>query len=107
MTYKNIRVEIEGGLAVLSIDRPEARNALNTSTLQELESAFRAAAGNSQLRVLIVTGAGEKAFVAGGGTIGKGGMKPPPAGGVVRPWPPGGFPPPPPAPPARPPGGGG
>src|SRR5260370_36821530 len=65
MIYKNIRVEIEGGLAILTVDRPQARNALNTSTLQELESALRAAAGNSQLRVLIVTGAGEKAFVAG------------------------------------------
>ncbi len=65
MTSKNIRVEIEGGLAILTVDRPQARNALNTSTLQELESALRAAAGNSQLRVLIVTGAGEKAFVAG------------------------------------------
>jgi enoyl-CoA hydratase len=65
MAYQNVRVEIEGGLGILTVDRPQARNALNTATLQELENALRAVATNSQLRVLIVTGAGEKAFVAG------------------------------------------
>jgi enoyl-CoA hydratase len=65
MAYQNIRLEIEGGLATLTIDRPQARNALNTATLHEIDSAFRALASNPQMRVLIVTGAGEKAFVAG------------------------------------------
>src|SRR5258708_21629980 len=80
MIYKNIRVEIEGGLAILTVDRPQARNALNTSTLQELESALRAAAGNSQLRVLIVPGAGEKAFVAAADLFRMPAFSPPPAG---------------------------
>src|SRR5262249_1870382 len=65
MAYQNIRLETEGQIATLTVDRPQARNALNTATLQELEAALRAVASNSRIRVLIVTGAGDKAFVAG------------------------------------------
>ncbi|HEX4622717.1 MAG TPA: enoyl-CoA hydratase-related protein, partial [Myxococcaceae bacterium] len=65
MAYENIRLELEDALAVLTVDRPKALNALNTRTLQELDDALRSVAGNPQLRALIVTGAGEKAFVAG------------------------------------------
>ena len=65
MAYQNIRLELEGQIATLTVDRPQARNALNTATLQELEAALRSLAANSQVRVLIVTGAGDKAFVAG------------------------------------------
>jgi enoyl-CoA hydratase len=65
MAYENIRLELEGALAVLIVDRPKALNALNRQTLQEMVEALRAVAENPQLRALIVTGSGEKAFVAG------------------------------------------
>ncbi|NVJ03365.1 enoyl-CoA hydratase/isomerase family protein [Myxococcus sp. AM009] len=63
MAYENIRLEQEGAVATLLIDRPKALNALNTKTLQELESALKSLPAD--VRVLIVTGGGEKAFVAG------------------------------------------
>jgi enoyl-CoA hydratase len=65
MAYENIRIDIEDALVILTLDRPRALNALNTKTLQELDLALRSLANNSQLRALVVTGAGEKAFVAG------------------------------------------
>jgi len=63
MAYENIRLELEDALAVLTIDRPKALNALNSKTLQELESALHSLP--STVRALIVTGGGDKAFVAG------------------------------------------
>lgn len=65
MDYENIRLEFEGALALLIVDRPQALNALNRQTLNEMMQALRAVAENPQLRSLIVTGSGEKAFVAG------------------------------------------
>jgi enoyl-CoA hydratase len=65
MPYQNIRLEIEGSLATLTIDRPKALNALNGATLRELEAALREVGQSEQLRVLIITGGGEKAFVVG------------------------------------------
>src|SRR5215470_13235519 len=65
MAYDNIRLDIQGGVATLTIERPKALNALNRSTLNELDAALRELAQNEQLRALIITGAGEKAFVAG------------------------------------------
>ncbi|QSQ15615.1 enoyl-CoA hydratase-related protein [Myxococcus landrumensis] len=63
MAYENIRLEHDGAVATLTIDRPKALNALNNKTLQEIEAAVRSL--GSDTRVLIVTGGGEKAFVAG------------------------------------------
>jgi enoyl-CoA hydratase len=65
MDYENIRLEFEGAVALLIVDRPQALNALNRQTLNEMMQALRAVAENPQLRGLIVTGSGEKAFVAG------------------------------------------
>lgn len=66
MAYENIRVQRrEDGVTWIEIDRPKALNALNTPTLHELERALDEAAKDADLRVLVVTGAGEKAFVAG------------------------------------------
>ena len=65
MAYENIRLETQDALAILTIDRPKALNALNNQTLLEIEAALRAVASDAQLRALILTGAGEKAFVAG------------------------------------------
>jgi enoyl-CoA hydratase len=65
MAYETIRLDFEDSLAILTIDRPKALNAFNTKALQEVELALRFLAHNAQLRALIVTGGGEKAFVAG------------------------------------------
>lgn len=62
---KNIHVQVEGQIATLTIDRPEVRNALNLETVNEVHEALRALAANPDAGVLIVTGAGEDAFVSG------------------------------------------
>lgn len=58
-----IDLELDDGLAVLTIDRPHARNAISLDTMGELEKALDAAEG---ARALVVKGAGERAFVSGG-----------------------------------------
>ncbi|MGW2886272.1 enoyl-CoA hydratase/isomerase family protein [Streptomyces griseoruber] len=58
-----VELEIENGLAVVTIDRPHARNAVDLTTMAELERALDAAGG---ALALAVTGAGDKAFVSGG-----------------------------------------
>lgn len=63
MAYENIKLETQGLINTLTIDRPKALNALNSKTLQEIESALQTLGPDT--RALIVTGAGEKAFVAG------------------------------------------
>jgi enoyl-CoA hydratase len=60
-----VQLVVESGVAVLTVDRPKALNALNSATLLELEAAVRRVADDASVRALIVTGAGEKAFVAG------------------------------------------
>jgi len=62
---KNIKVEIDGQVAVLTVDRPAVRNALNVETVQEIRAAMQDLAANASVGVLIVTGAGDKAFVSG------------------------------------------
>ncbi len=66
MGFKNILVEKEAGIAIIEINRPEERNALNLETIAELEKALDAASADSEVRVVILTGAGEKAFASGG-----------------------------------------
>jgi enoyl-CoA hydratase len=63
--YETLRVEVEGAVAVLTIDRPEKRNALSGQVRAELIDALDALRDDDRVRVLVVTGAGEKAFVAG------------------------------------------
>ena len=65
MEFANIRVENRPPLAVITLDRPKALNALNTATLVELESAFEAASNDASTRVVLLTGAGGRAFAAG------------------------------------------
>jgi len=66
MSYSNIRFEVgDFGLALLTVNRPEKLNALNAETLVEVRDAVSRAASEPEVRALIVTGAGEKAFVAG------------------------------------------
>jgi enoyl-CoA hydratase len=62
---ENVLLEVNEGLATITINRPKALNALNTDTLSELKAAVLAAGQDPAVRVVIITGAGEKAFVAG------------------------------------------
>ncbi len=63
--FENIIFESDGSLATLVINRPEKMNAVNNATAEEIDGALDEVSENSELRVLILTGAGEKAFVAG------------------------------------------
>ncbi len=65
MAYENIILEKEDYLAILSINRPRALNALNKDTLSEIRNAIEDIAADNTIKVVIVTGAGDKAFVAG------------------------------------------
>jgi len=66
MDFKNILIEqSEAGIYLLTVNRPKALNALNAATLDEIALAVMTVAGDAAARVLLVTGAGEKAFVAG------------------------------------------
>jgi enoyl-CoA hydratase len=63
--FPDLKLSVEGGLAVLTLDRPKALNALNESLLGQLDRALDLLEAEPALRVLIITGGGEKAFVAG------------------------------------------
>ena len=65
MTYQNILLSSEAGIQTITINRPSKLNALNSATIQELSSALQEAEANQSTRVIILTGSGEKAFVAG------------------------------------------
>lgn len=65
MTYENLLVEIENGTAIVTINRPKAMNALNEKTLLELQDIFISFAADDAIQVIVITGSGEKAFVAG------------------------------------------
>ncbi len=63
--YKNILTETEGAISIITIDRPKQLNALNKETIAELHEAFDNFDKDEKVRAIIVTGSGEKAFVAG------------------------------------------
>tara|TARA_B100000945_G_scaffold53164_1_gene38570 strand:- start:457 stop:1230 length:774 start_codon:yes stop_codon:yes gene_type:complete len=65
MNYENILVELENSIQVITINRPSKLNALNKATIEELSHVLVAADNEASIRVVIITGAGEKAFVAG------------------------------------------
>lgn len=65
MSYKNIQYSLENGIGMLTINRPDKLNALNIETITELNECLNAVDQDSACRVLIITGSGEKAFVAG------------------------------------------
>jgi enoyl-CoA hydratase len=65
MSYENILYDKKEGVATITFNRPKVLNALNRKTVEELESALTDARDDAEVRVLILTGAGEKAFVAG------------------------------------------
>ncbi|HSP40872.1 MAG TPA: enoyl-CoA hydratase-related protein, partial [Gillisia sp.] len=65
MQFENILEEINDGILTITINRPSKLNALNRDTIQELHEAFQEAEQNDKVKVIILTGSGEKAFVAG------------------------------------------
>ena len=65
MAFENILIERDGATAIITINRPKILNALNTQTLDELRRAILELKQDDGVRVVILTGAGEKAFVAG------------------------------------------
>ena len=65
MNFENLKYEKKEQIATITIDRPKVLNALNMATMEELRQAFTDARDDKDVRVVILTGAGEKAFVAG------------------------------------------
>jgi enoyl-CoA hydratase len=65
MTYQTILYELDAGIATITFNRPKALNALSNELLDEFHRALDAVAADENIRVLILTGSGEKAFVAG------------------------------------------
>jgi len=65
MSYQNLRLEQKDGIAIVTVNRPEKLNALDDRTMEELDRAFTALRSDPAVAGVILTGAGEKAFVAG------------------------------------------
>ena len=65
MSYQNLLIEKRDAVAIVTVNRPDKLNALNDRTMEELDAAFTALAVDPETRGVILTGAGEKAFVAG------------------------------------------
>ena len=65
MNYENIYIEEENSIATITINRPKKLNALNKRTIEELHVAFKELEEDKGIKVIIITGSGEKAFVAG------------------------------------------
>ena len=63
--YNNILSESKGAIHKISINRPNQMNALNKETIDELGQALQSAEESNEIKVIILTGSGEKAFVAG------------------------------------------
>ena len=64
--FTDVKYEVEGGVAVITIDRPERMNAFRGRTVDELIAAFRAAWADATVAAVVLTGAGDRAFCAGG-----------------------------------------
>jgi len=65
MSYQNLILNKEGFIATVTVNREKALNALNVDVLKEIHDCFSALSKDTEVRVVIVTGAGDKAFVAG------------------------------------------
>lgn len=73
MSFTVLRYETAGKVATITINRPEARNAISPQVVEELRAAFKQADADPQAQVVVLTGAGDKAFCAGGDLGGGGG----------------------------------
>lgn len=65
MSYQNLLLQKEGPIATVTVNREKAMNALNADVLTEIRACFSTLSDDPEIRVVILTGAGEKAFVAG------------------------------------------
>jgi len=63
--FENLLYSTNSGIATITVNRPAVRNALNSATMRELRAAFEQAQADEAVRVIILTGSGDKAFVAG------------------------------------------
>ena len=76
MAFSNLLVEDRGAVRRITLNRPDKLNALNHATLTELHAAFEAAGTDDSVRVVVLTGAGPKAFVAGADIAEMNGLSP-------------------------------
>ena len=65
MSYENLLVDTREQIATVTVNRPKVLNALNRKTVDELDACFRSLQHDADVRAVIITGAGEKAFIAG------------------------------------------
>src|SRR5687768_16783701 len=65
MAFENLLLERDGAVAIVTINRPKVLNALNTPTMVEISTVMRDLGGDETVRAIVLTGAGEKSFVAG------------------------------------------
>ena len=84
MAYRNLETSNRGAVRTITINRPDKLNALNRDTLNELTLAFAQAAQDDAVRVVVLAGAGEKAFVAGADIAEMNGYTPVQAQGFSR-----------------------
>lgn len=84
MAYRNLEVSNRGAVRTIVVNRPDKLNALNRDTLNELTIAFAHAAQDDAVRAVVLTGAGEKAFVAGADIAEMNGYTPTQAQGFSR-----------------------
>lgn len=63
--FRELRYEVQGPMALITINRPQKRNAISLDTLEELHAAVAAAADDPEVRVIAITGAGDRAFASG------------------------------------------
>ncbi len=76
MNYNNLIYETDGPIAICTFNRPKALNALNTETMDELSHVISTFKDNNDLKVLILTGSGDRAFIAGADIKGMVGRSP-------------------------------
>ncbi|WP_266182731.1 enoyl-CoA hydratase-related protein [Dyella humicola] len=84
MAYRNLEIANRGAVRTITVNRPDKLNALNRETLNELTLAFNQAGQDDAVRVVVLTGAGEKAFVAGADIAEMNGYSPIQAQGFSR-----------------------
>jgi enoyl-CoA hydratase/carnithine racemase len=65
MSYETILADVRGQLGIITVNRPEARNALSKTVLREIREALEDFAGNNDVGAVVFTGTGDKAFIAG------------------------------------------
>jgi len=65
MEFKNLIFQQEDGIAIITLNRPKALNALNSETMKELDQLVGSIDANPGIKIVIITGGGEKSFVAG------------------------------------------